>query len=684
MADRIRAEIRGEVLVLWLDAADRTVNVVDEVLLAELDAQLRGLADRTELSAAVLASAKPGSFGTGADLDWLPQLARREDAIVVLEGIHSTMLRMTASPKPIVAAVEGRAYGGALELALGARVIVCSASATFGFPEVTLGLIPGGGGTQLLRRFVGTAKALDLLTTGRSLSASDAAAAGLARLVDGDPVTAAVTIAHELARQSPENTVAEEADLTVIRDRESREVAPTEAKRAIFAAVSAGVAGGIEAGLRVERERFVKLLRGPEFAAARHLKDIESRIRRATRASSLPPLSTLGVIGAGQMGSGIAAVASSRGIDVVIRDVDDERLAAARERRNEFVAQGSGHAGSWTATTGWDRLAGVDAVIEAVFEVPKLKHDVLTEVAAVVPSDAVIATNTSAISVGSLAPSVPNPSRFMGMHFFSPVERMRLIELVPHAGTTPATVEASARLGAAMGKVPIVVADSPGFYTSRVYARWLVEGVRLVIEGMAVEAVDHAARLAGFPAGPLQAIDQATLQLVLQASIGHVARRLFTDRLDIDAVEAVLTRLIEQGAGGRAASLGFYRYEAGRRAGANPELRAGRGPSESAARSRLLLSFVSEALLCWDEGIIEHPDDGDIAAVLGIGFPGPLGGPFYWVDQVGPAAARERAAGFGKAFPMGSALDRLVQDRGSFANESRRPTNSGSTMRASD
>jgi 3-hydroxyacyl-CoA dehydrogenase/enoyl-CoA hydratase/3-hydroxybutyryl-CoA epimerase len=396
----------------------------------------------------------------------------------------------------------------------------------------------------------------------------------------------------------------------------------------------------------------------------------------------LPPLSTLGVLGAGQMGSGIAAVASSRGIDVVIRDVDDERLAAARKRRDGFVGHGPGHAGSWTATTGWDRFGGVGAVVEAVFEVPELKHEVLAEVAAVVPRDVVIATNTSAISVGSLAPSVPNPSRFMGMHFFSPVERMRLIELVPHAGTTPATVEALARLGAAMGKVPIVVADSPGFYTSRVYARWLAEGVRLVVEGMAVEAVDRAARLAGFPVGPLQAIDQATLQLVLQASIGHVARRLFTDRLDVDAVEAALTGLVEQGAGGRAASLGFYRYEAGRRAGANPGLRAGGGPGESAARSRLLLSFVSEALLCWDEGIIEHPDDGDIAAVLGIGFPRSLGGPFHWVDQVGPAVARERAVGFGEAFPTGSALDRLIQDRRPFADEPRRATNPGSAMRA--
>lgn len=700
MTDTIRRTDRDRVAILWLDQPDRSMNVVDERLLADLDVAVAAVLADDAVDAFVLASAKPGSFGAGADLAWLPQLAARDDVEGFLAGVHDLMTRLVRSRKPMVTALNGAAFGGALELALGGEAIVAVPSVVVGLPEVTLGLLPGGGGTQMLSRFVGTEVAAELLTSGRRLSAAEALDVGLvAEVVDGEDALLDAAVVRALAlvdtpalalvdaSRRGEPPRGDEAAVDARREAlAASRAGVSEAADRILTALRAGTVEGLDAGLAAEREGFVALLRSPVSRAAIHLFQAEADVRRRSRGDG-STVAALGVVGGGQMGAGIAATAVSRGLATRVRDVDDASLDRARAYLDRVLARGASADGgpdpraeAWSATTGWDGFAALDAVVEAVFELPELKTDVLGQLAATVPETALLATNTSAISIARLAEAVGHPERFLGMHFFSPVERMPLVELIPHAGTSPATVARAAALGRQLGKVPVVVGDAPGFFTSRVYARWLVEGIRLLLDGVEPAVIDAAAKAVGFPVGPLQAHDEATLLLVVQASITQVAEPVMAERIDVAAVREALETLIAAGVEGRRHGLGFSRYDGdGRRIGVNEEVldHLGVTPSEvdpAVVGERLLLAFATECWACWDDGTLCHPDDGDVASVLGIGFPRVLGGPFHWADEVGAEALIARTGVLGRtAFPAGSSLARFAAEGGGFASVPRRP-----------
>ena len=531
----------------------------------------------------------------------------------------------------------------ALELALASRRIAVE-SAQLGLPEVTLGLLPGGGGTQLLNRFVDPATAAELLTSGRRLSASEARDLGLLHEVVADEalLEAALRAARaEVGQPAPEPAYGEAL-------RNSRE-GLSRAAAGILDVLEVGARDGVEAGLRAEREVFLQLLASPEARAAIHLFLVRSDVNRRSRGDGTT-IAQVAVVGGGQMGSGIAATAVTRGLRAVVRDVDDAALARSRGYLEKVLARRGGVSedamARWQGTTEWDGFAESDVVIEAVFELPDLKTDVLRKVSELVSEDTLLATNTSAIPIRKLATAVSHPERFLGMHFFSPVERMPLVELIAHQETAPRTLQRAAAVGRQLGKVPVVVGDAPGFFTSRVYARWLMEGIRLLLDGAALADIDAGANAVGFPVGPLQAHDEATLQLVLDASVTQVAEPVFRDRLDVGAVRQVLETLVANGVQGRRHGVGFYRYdENGKRVGPNEEVTAlissttGAAIDRETIGERLLLAFATECFLCWDEGILCHPDDGDITSVLGIGFPRVLGGPFHWADETAEVRA---------------------------------------------
>lgn len=691
MTDTIHRTDRDRVAVLSIDCPERSMNVVDERVLSDLDRHVRAIQADDDIDAIVLTSEKPGSFGAGADIEWLPELAAREDAEDFLAGVHALMLRICNGRAPMVAALNGPAFGGALELALAGHAIVAVDGMSVGLPEVGLGLLPGGGGTQMLLRWVPLARALTMLTDGRPVAVERALEDGLvARVVDSaELLEEAVTMARELA----------EAGHTAWRIREGEARAETldairvelaagrrglsTARAAILDVVRVGVVEGVDAGLAAERGVFLRLLRSPEARAALHLFRVEADVKRRSRGSGTE-VERLAVVGGGQMGSGIAATAVSRGVTATVRDVSDDAIDRARAYRDKVldrVGEGASdpRAKLWQGTTSWQGFAEADAVIEAVFELHELKVKVLAEISGQVDEDALVATNTSAISIASLAPSIERPERFLGMHFFSPVDRMPLVELVPHTATSSRTRARAAFLGRQLGKVPVIVGDAPGFFTSRVYARWLIEGMRLVLDGAAVHQVDTAARAAGFPVGPLQAHDEATLELVMQASITQVAENVMADRLEVPAVRAALERLIAAGVAGRRHGRGFYDYQEGRRVGANDQVHAllDSAPvelSDDQVGERLLLAFATECFLCWDDGTLCHPDDGDVAAVLGIGFPRTLGGPFHWADELGATDIRDRCAALGPAFTPGATIHRLAEEGGRFRDAGRRPT----------
>ncbi len=667
------------VAVLHLDVPDRTMNVVDASVIDELATILDTTLTDDDVRGIVLTSGKPGAFGAGADLKSLPELANDPGTTDFLVRTHALMERMADSPKPIVAAIDGYALGGALEIALGASTILVTPSARLGLPESTLGLIPGGGGTQLILRRVEPTVAIEMMVAGATLSAEKAVAAGLADdIVDADSLLAtAIEIASTgqitpRPHPTPDLKMATEVEAAAAAVRRPPSAG---AATALVQIVSAGVTVGRSAGLAAEREYFLRLLRGDESAALIHMFHVETDAKRRFRGTSLRP-TTMAVVGAGQMGAGIAATAAAHGINAVVRDIDEGRIAEARDRAAKAGSDDTRAA--WSGTTDWARFAEADAVVEAVFESPDLKRDTLAQVDAQVGPDTLITTNTSAIPIAGLADAVSRPERFLGTHFFSPVEKMPLVELVPHDRTAAASVDRAGAIARALGKLPVVVADYPGFFTSRVYARWLLEGLRLLVDGADPALIEKEAREVGFPVGPLQASDEVTLQLVMDASIVQVAERVLTDRVDVPAIKDLANRLLEAGVRGKRFGQGFYNYQDGRRAGINPDVVAVAAPAGASvpagvAGERLLLAFVTESLLCWDDATLCHPDDGDLAAVLGIGFPRALGGPFHWIDRQGAAAVLARCQAFDdKAFPVGDTLPRLADVNGRFIDEARR------------
>lgn len=687
----INVRRRDRVAILSIDHPDRSLNVIDERVLSALGDHVDALMGDEEIDALVLMSAKEGSFGAGADIAWLPELAARDDAEDFLAGVHRLMVTLAGSPKPLVTALNGPAYGGALELALSGAEIVAVPTADLGLVEVTLGLLPGGGGTQLLGRWVPIADVAELLTAGTRLKASEAAARGLVTVVVGpdELLDEAVELARTLAAGTTRPAAPaypDDALAVVAARRQSLATSKgglSVAAERILDALATGVTDGLEAGLAAEREHFLALLRSPESRAALHLFSVEADVKRRSRGGT-PDVTHLGVVGGGQMGAGIAATAVARGMSATVRDVAQDALERARAYRDKVLSRtaatedGDPRAERWHATTAWDALDGAEAVVEAVFELPEVKTETLARLCETVDAHALIATNTSAIPIASLATAVKAPERFLGMHFFSPVDRMPLVELIPHADTAPVSVQRAASLGRQLGKVPVVVGDAPGFFTSRVYARWLMEGTRLLLEGVAPDVVDGAAKHAGFPVGPLAAHDQATLNLVLQASVSQVAERVMSERLDVTAIRTALEQLLAAGIEGRRQGSGFYRYTDGRPTGPNPDVLdiLGATPTDMPVErigERLRLAFASECFLCWDDGTLCHPDDGDVAAVLGIGFPRALGGPFGWADEVGASELLRRSAPLGAgAFPTGETLGRLADDGGSFHDEPRR------------
>ncbi|MDN5851310.1 MAG: 3-hydroxyacyl-CoA dehydrogenase NAD-binding domain-containing protein [Actinomycetia bacterium] len=690
MSDAIvRRADHGRVAVLEMDYPGRSVNVVDERLLRDLAARVAEVNAEPEIDAIVLASAKR-SFGAGADIEWLPELAQRPDAEAFLAWVHDFMVSLVEGPKPVVAAVNGYAFGGALELVLGAQSIIAAEGTRIGLPEVTLGLLPGGGGTQLLPRFASWEDSAELLTSGRTVSADDAERLGLVQEITapGDLRNRAVAAAELLVASTDRRGW----PLHPHGDELSRRRKELQGSRGgislaadtVLSVLEAGATLGAGPGLRAERRDFLDLLASAQARAAIHLFTTERRARAGGDEGW--DLGSLAVVGGGQMGAGIAATAVTSGIDAVVRDVGEDSLDRARGYLDKVVARRAARGAKpvdaqWRGTTEWEGFDTADLIVEAVFEKPELKEGVLAETSRLVGADAVLATNTSAISIERLAGSVKGPEHFLGMHFFSPVERMPLVEMVPHSRTDTTTVARASAAVRSLGKIGVTVGDAPGFFTSRVYARWLIEGVRLLLDGVPAEQIDAAAKSVGFPVGPLQAHDEATLQLVIDASIGQVAEQVMGDRLDVGAARTALETLVGSGIRGRRHGFGFYEYDAetGKRVGVNPRVGSVLGVLNADpkvvedASSRLLLAFVTECLLCWDDGTLCHPDDGDLASVLGIGFPRNLGGPFHWADEQGAAEVVEMCRELdAEAFPAGSRLSSFAASGGRFGDEARR------------
>jgi 3-hydroxyacyl-CoA dehydrogenase/enoyl-CoA hydratase/carnithine racemase len=661
-----------QVAVVTLDHPDKKVNTLSPQLLREFEEKAAPLLEDDGVRAIVVASAKPDSFIAGADLEVLEGLDADEIS-AMSRGGNELLERIARSPKPVVAAVHGAALGGGLEVALACHYILASRhpATVLGQPEVQLGLLPAGGGTQRLVERMGLTAALPMLLTGKRVRARRARRKGIVDAVTTPggivetAARAALALADgRLARKAPKKALIDRlARLAPIRGmvlraarkrvrRQTRGLYP--APPAILDCVETGLKRGRAAGLARESSYFGSLATGPESRSLVWLFHAMNQAKKPLEGESPPPVRRLAVLGAGFMGSGVASV--SLGLcDVVLRDISPETLTSAAriidgglrsQIRSESISriEADRRRSRLQLATDVNALAGCDLVVEAVYESLDLKREVLSEVEARVSPEVVFASNTSALPIEKIASEARHPERVLGMHYFSPVHQMPLLEIVATKATARWAIATAHAFGRAQGKTPIVVEDGPGFYTTRILAPYLGEAIALIEEGARIEDVDRAMKDFGFPVGPIALIDEVGIDVG-----AHVARDLgeaFADRSHPSG--DVLTRMVEAGFEGRKNRRGFYSYPNGRKKGRkrpDEEVYAFFGDSvrrrsmpPSEIHGRLALIMVNEAVHCLQDGVIATPRDGDLGAVLGLGFPPFRAGPFHHVDAVGASA----------------------------------------------
>ncbi|MEP7345359.1 MAG: fatty acid oxidation complex subunit alpha FadJ [Gemmatimonadaceae bacterium] len=676
----ISLSIEDGIAILTLDVPGESVNIISRGVKDALRKAFDDLDRITEVRAAVLLSGKD-SFIAGADIEEFLQWKTAADAEAASREGHGLLDRLERLRTPVVAAVHGACMGGGTEaiLACAYRIATDDPKTVIALPEVQLGLLPGAGGTQRLPRTVGLQAALDMILTGKNIRARKAAQIGLVHELVHPALLRSIAIerAKQLADgRIPRNPPARHhtarnlllddnpvGRAVVFRQAREQTLAKTKGKYpAPLAAIEAVAAGyqGADRGYREEARLFGELAMTPVCRELIFLFFATTALKKdygvAEPAPDPLPVAKLGVLGAGFMGAGIAAIAAQQGSVVRLKDASVERvgkgLAAVREvlkdrltkkqiTRQQFddtLLQVGG-------TIDYSGFGSCDLVIEAVFEDLTVKHQVLRELEPIVPRHAVFASNTSTIPIGKIAEASQRPDRVLGMHFFSPVHKMPLLEVIVTPRTSAETIVTAVAYGRQLGKTVIVVNDAPGFYVNRILAPYLNEAGRLLDSGVAVEAVDRALLDFGFPVGPITLLDEVGLDIAGKS--GAIFTEAFGERM---APSQALRRIVESGRLGRKGKKGFYLYdEQGKKGGVDPSvydlLPTGSQRAEVAAdeiQRRLVLVMSNEAVRCLEEGIIRSPRDGDVGAVFGIGYPPFRGGPFRYLDALGAARAVEQ------------------------------------------
>ena len=705
-------DVDAGIAVLTLDVPGAPVNTLSTSVALELDGLLTRLEADPAVSAIVLLSGKADNFIAGADIEEFTRLRTAEEATALSRRAQELMNRVAACRKPVVAAIHGSCLGGGMELALAChwRVATDHPKTQLGLPEVQLGIIPGAGGCNRLPRLIGVRAALDIILAGKSERAAKARKLGLIdELVH--PAILADVARRAALRLSQEGVPARDsrrgfAGFLLDGTPPGRALVYRMARRQVHSktggnypaplaaldTVRVSMSSGMEAGLAYEALRFGELaitdvsrnLVGIFFATTALKKDDGVP---PGAVGKLPPVARIGVVGAGFMGAGIAGTAALNAeVEVRMRDADlprvgkglkaatgilDERLKRKRLTRPEhqrLTALVSGSADE----SGFHEA---DLVIEAVFEDLDVKRGVIRSLEQVVTPGAVIASNTSTIPIADIAAGAARPERVLGMHFFSPVEKMPLLEVIPHEGSSAQAVVTAVRFGRRMGKTVVVVGDLPGFWVNRILAPYLNEAGMLLMEGAPMNAVDRVMTRFGFPVGPVTLLDEVGLDVAEKgAGVMHAA---FGARL---APSAFVQTMTADGRLGRKNGRGFYRYEQGKRLGPDDSVYALAGVTkmpnidESWVERRLVYAMLNEAALAEADGVIRTPRDGDIAAIFGIGFPPFRGGPLRMIDSLGAAQVvrtlRELGDAHGARFDPAPSLVEMAGRGGRYYEDS--------------
>ncbi len=699
----VRYERDGEgIVTLTLDDPTASANTMNELYQRSMHDAVDRLYDELDDVIGVVVTSAKKTFFAGGNLGLMMQ-ATPDDAPSVFAGIEAMkadLRRLEKLPRPVVAAINGAALGGGYEIALAChhRVVVDDASAVVGLPEATLGLLPGGGGVTRVTRMFGIQSALmDVLLQGTRFKPADAKAKGLVdEVVARDELLRAArawVLEHRDdadaatnpwdregyrmpggTPQSPKLAAFLPAFPALLRQQTKGAVYP--AQRAILSAAVEGASVDFETASRIESRYLTKLIVGQNFKnmAQAFFFDLQAINAGKFRPENHEKFTAtrVGVLGAGMMGAGIAYSCARAGMQVVLKDVSVEAAERGKQYSAKLNAKGIERGklteerseemlGRITPTADAADLAGCDLVIEAVFEDPSLKHRVFAEVLPHVNADALLCSNTSTLPITELASGVDRPADLIGLHFFSPVDKMPLVEIITGEQTSDAALAKAYDVVLQIRKTPIVVNDSRGFYTSRVIGTMVNEGLAMLAEGVPPMTLERAAMQDGYPVGPLQLTDELNMELIAKIATAtkQAAERDGTS-YDEHPGTAVVARMLDLGRPSRLKGAGFYDYEDGRRTHLWPGLAEEFPVAEQQipfedVKDRMTFIEALETAACFEEGVIESAAAANIGSILGIGFPANSGGAAQFMT--GYQAVDGHGEGVG-AIGLGAFLDR--------------------------
>ncbi len=705
------------VAVLSFDVAGEPVNTLQHSFAAEFSEVFSRIVADPQVKAVVFISGKPDGFVAGADIKMLRAVERAEQAAELSRTGQRALALLVGARVPVVAAIHGACLGGGLEIALAcsARVATTDEKTKLGLPEVQLGVLPALGGTQRLPRLIGVQSALDLLLTGKQIDGKRALRMGLIDELVPPSILLEVAVRVALARATqkvPEKSVlrrlfgkAELTELALAENPLGRKLLFDQAKKQlldkthgnypaperILEVVKLGLAEGLARGLEAEAAAFGELVVSAEARALMHVffASTESKKDSGLDASEVAPrpVTRVAVLGAGLMGAGVAYVTAAHAkLDVRLKDRDEPALGKGLKYVREiFDARVKARRLSTTerdllmahvtATTTYGGFEHVDLVIEAVFEDLPLKRAVLADVEANAGKTAIFASNTSSLPITRIAEGARRPEQVIGMHYFSPVHKMPLLEVVVTERTAPWVTATCVEVGKRQGKTVIVVRDGAGFYTSRILGPYLSEASFLLAEGVAIERIDQALVEWGFPVGPITLLDEVGIDV--GAKVGHVLQDVFGERM---AQPPGVDGLLKDQRLGKKNQRGFYTYGASLAKNSHKQVDASvygllgvqpNNPLASAAiAERCVLQMVNEAAHCFGDGILRSARDGDVGAIFGLGFPPFLGGPFHYADTLGAAELVRRLDSYrstlGMRFTPAPVLLAIAEAGGSF------------------
>lgn len=704
----LRHEIDADgILTLTFDRPDSKVNLLDRATLQLLDEILEALARRDDVRGVLVESAKPGHFLAGLDVAVLASLKDAYEAAQGARQGQEVFSRLATSPVPSACLIDGACFGGGAELALACTFRLCSdrPEVRIGFPEVRLGIVPGFGGTQRLPRLIGLKRSLDLVVSGRAIRADEARRIGLVDRIVPTPrlrrealallAAGARPGARDLGARAVRDLIGRIAPLrrlvvSRVRRRVEARYRPSDypAPYRVLEAIEAAYSLPLEPGLDVESRIVGDLVPTRTSRNLVVLFEARGALRAESAEIGAAPrkVRKLAVVGAGLMGSGIARLAASREVPVRMKDVGPDAILrgmrgmaegwADAVRRGRFEPRDAARLAAFVAPTIDDSgISRADLVIEAVVEDLAVKQQVLATVEERISERAVFASNTSTLPIEEIGARALRPERVVGLHFFHPVDRMPLVEVIPGPRTSPEAVATARCFAMFLGKTPVLVRDSPGFLVNRILLFYLNEALRLLGEGVGIDAVDRAMKEFGMPVGPFGLMDEIGLDTLRHAAA--VLESAFGKRAGSSG--SVLGALAEQGRLGVKSGRGFYRYRDRRRIGTDSHARriVGSPPRRElpleTVQERLVLSMVNEAAVCLEDGVVREPRDADVAMVFGTGFPSFRGGPFRYIDAEGVPAVVDRlsrlADAHGERFRPAALLREMSRESRTFYRE---------------